>query len=291
MIKELPSNIKKNILSMQQNEITEYYVYRDIAKNLKNLDNKAILEEIANQEKSHYEFWVSQTKVTAKPSQLKRFKFKLLNFLFGFTFTLKLMEKGEDRAQDKYNAIVEYFPEGIKIAQEESAHEKELLNMLDEDRLNYVGSMVLGLNDALVELSGTLAGLTLAFSATPELIPISGLITGIAASLSMASSEYLSAKADGRSDAIKSAIYTGIAYIFTVIILILPYLLLTNTYISLGIMLSSVVLVIFFFNYYISVAKNLAFKRRFFEMVFISLGVAFVSFVIGHLVNTLFFTG
>ena len=49
--------------------------------------------------------------------------------------------------------------------------------------------------------------------------------TGIAATLSMASSEYLSSKSEGRPDALKSASYTGVAYLVTVALLILPYLL------------------------------------------------------------------
>ena len=38
--------------------------------------------------------------------------------------------------------------------------------MLDEERLRYIGSVVLGLNDALIELTGALAGLTLALQNT-----------------------------------------------------------------------------------------------------------------------------
>ena len=147
--------------------------------------------------------------------------------------------------------------------------------------------MVLGLNDALVELSGTLAGLTLAMRNT-RMIALSGLITGIAATLSMASSEFLSAKSEGRGDAFKSCVYTGVAYLITVALLILPYLLFDPGHYlyALGSMLAVVVLIILGFNYYIAVAKGLSFKRRFAEMAGISLGVAALSFVIGLLVKS-----
>ena len=105
----------------------------------------------------------------------------------------------------------------------EEEHEKALISILDEDRLKYIGSMVLGLNDALVELTGSLAGFTFAMQNT-KLIALSGLIIGISATFSMASSEFLSARSEGRKDAFKSCLYTGIAYIITVILLILPYL-------------------------------------------------------------------
>ena len=157
--------------------------------------------------------------------------------------------------------------------------------MIDEERLKYVGSVVLGLNDALVELTGALAGLTFALQ-NPRLVATAGFITGIAASLSMAASEYLSTKSEGEGkDPVKSCIYTGIAYVLTVLVLILPFLLLNNLYLSLSITLSSAILIIFIFTFYISVAKGLPFKKRFFEMALISIGVASLSFIIGLFVR------
>ncbi|MDD5195888.1 MAG: rubrerythrin family protein, partial [Candidatus Omnitrophica bacterium] len=106
--------------------------------------------------------------------------------------------------------------------------------------------------------------------------------TGIAASLSMAASEFLSTKSEGEGKSpIKASVYTGIAYVLTVTILILPYLLSDNLLISLSLMLVNAVIVIFAFTFYISVAKGLNFRKRFLEMVSISLGVAVLSFLIG----------
>jgi VIT1/CCC1 family predicted Fe2+/Mn2+ transporter len=145
---------------------------------------------------------------------------------------------------------------------------------------------VLGLNDALVELTGTLAGLTFALQNT-RLTALSGLITGIAASFSMGASEYLSNKADeGRpAEAFKSALYTWVAYLITVFALILPYLLFSNYFLSLALTLTIGVVVILVFNYYIAVAKDWPFWPRFLEMAAISLGVAGLSFVIGILLR------
>ena len=279
-MKQVPIEITNKIKKMQKGEITEYHIYTKISKRVKQKESKEILQTIANDELKHFNIWTEILNQKVKPNKFKVFLYTLINFFFGYTFTLKLMESGEEDAQDAYNEISEYYPIATDIMHDEDTHEKELLNMLNEERLNYVGSMVLGLNDALVELSGTLAGLTFALQNT-ALISLSGLITGIAASLSMAASEYLSSKSDNDPDALKSAIYTGIAYIVTVALLILPYLLIGNPYISLGIMLGTVVLIIFVFNYYISVAKNYNFKKRFLQMAMISLGVATLSFFIG----------
>jgi VIT1/CCC1 family predicted Fe2+/Mn2+ transporter len=134
-------------------------------------------------------------------------------------------------------------------------------------------------------LTGALAGLTFALQ-NPRLVATAGFITGIAASLSMAASEYLSTKSEaGVKNPLKACVYTGIAYVLTVLVLIAPFLLLKDLYLSLGITLSNAIIIIFIFTFYLSVAKDLPFKRRFFEMAAISLGIAALSFVIGLFVR------
>jgi VIT1/CCC1 family predicted Fe2+/Mn2+ transporter len=256
----IPKETRKQIIAMQRGEITEHFVYLNIAKRLKKSpENQKILLKIAAEEKAHYELWTHYLGTPGKPFVFKIIWFSIMNFFLGYTFTLKIMERGESNAKINYGEIGKYVPDAEKIALDEDEHEHELIQLLDEERLNYVGSMVLGLNDALVELTGALAGLTFAVQ-NSNYIVLSGLITGIAASFSMAASEFLSSKADGRPDALKSSVYTGIAYLVTVFLLILPYLLLgSQRFLALGIMLATVVLIIFFFNYYISVAKGLKF--------------------------------
>ena len=198
---------------------------------------------------------------------------------------MKLMEKGEEQAQVNYLEISEYIPEAEQIAKDEGKHENELVDLLDEEKLNYVGSIVLGLNDALVELTGSLAGLSFALQKT-NLIAAVGIITGIAASLSMGASEYLSTKAEGNTEtALKSSLYTGTAYIVTVLLLILPYFIFKNYLLALMTTLIIGVLIILFFNYYVSIAKDLPFKKRFLEMTFLSLGIAALSFGIGIIIR------
>lgn len=279
-----PDQIKL-IKQFQKNEITEYYIYSRLSRKIKNKKNAETLQKIGDDEMRHYMFWKEYSKTDVKPNWWKVFKFYWIARILGITFGIKLMEKGEEGAQEAYKKACVFIPEAKQIVEDENAHEKELIDMLEEKKLEYVGSIVLGLNDALVELTGTLAGLTFALQNT-RLIAIAGLITGIAASFSMAASEYLSTKSEGNGEnALSSSIYTGIAYIFTVIILILPYLLFTNYFICLGLTMAFAVLVILFFNYYISVAKDLDFKKRFWEMFIISMGVAAFTFGIGYLIR------
>lgn len=286
MEKRISAENIQMIRTMQQNEVTESATYRAIAARVKDTKNRQVLLHLADEEQAHYEIWKKYTAAEYRPQRLKVWWRTVLSVILGFTFVVKLMESGEESAQINYETLAEEVPESIAIREQEHAHEEQLLEMLDEERLQYVGSMVLGLNDALVELTGTLAGLSLALQNT-RLIALSGLITGISATLSMASSEFLSAKSEGRSDALKSCAYTGVAYVITVALLVLPYLLAPNDkyLIALGCMLAVVVLIIVVFNYYISVAKGLPFRRRFLEMAGISLGVAALSFVVGLLVK------
>lgn len=282
----LGAEAKAIINRMQKNEITEYFVYRAVAKTVKDDHNRGVLNQIADEEKKHAEIWRAISGTEQKPNRVKVAWFTFLARLLGFTFALKLMEKGETGAVGVYDALSAEVPEAKEIAADEEKHEQALLQILDEERLQYVGSMVLGLSDALVELTGTLAGLTFALQ-NNKLVALSGLITGISATLSMTSSEYLAARSEGHKNPLKSSLYTGFVYLFTVVCLVLPYLLLPkDAYVqSLATMIAIVVVIIFAFTYYISVAKDLPFTRRFAEMAGISLSVAAVSFVIGLLVK------
>lgn len=274
----------EKLIKFQRNEITESFVYHRLASIEKDPHNKVILENIAQDELRHYKMMQQFTNQAPSAKKMKVFFFYMVARIFGVTFGIKLMENGENAAQHKY-AEFEHLPDMKQIALEEDTHEKSLIEMLKEERLNYMGSIVLGLNDALVELTGALAGFTLALQDS-TLVALTGSITGIAAALSMASSEYLSTRMeDGGKHALKASFYTGMAYLFTVIILILPFLLLDNLFLALGITLFSAVVIIAVFNYYYSVVKGEKFSRRFFEMAGLSLSVAAVSFGIGYLLK------
>ena len=283
---ELKPKIKLQIQAYQRVEITEHHIYKRLAKRVKSPENARILEQIAEDELRHYHGWKKYSEQEVQPDWFKMWFYYLVSVLFGFTFGVKLMEMGEEAAQKNYEEIASIVPEAMQFKHEEDIHEEKLIAMLDEERLRYAGSVVLGLNDALVELTGALAGLTLALQ-NGKLIALSGLITGIAASMSMAASEYLSTRSE-KSDKhpVRAAIYTGIAYIVTVSLLVLPYLLSPETYIlDLIIALSTGVIIIAVFNYYISVAKGESFRERFAEMAILSLSVAAFSFGIGYLIR------
>ncbi|KAE9633147.1 rubrerythrin family protein [Defluviitalea raffinosedens] len=284
--KAISEETKQFILKLQQNEVTDRAIYLNLAKRVKKQSEKETLQRIAEEEGVHCEIWEKYTNKKLTPQKLKVWLYAAISFILGYTFAIKIMEKGEKDVQYIYSNLAQEVPEAEQILKDEEIHEQALIDLLDEERLQYVGSMVLGLNDALVELTGTLAGLSFALQDN-RLVALSGLITGISATLSMASSEYLSARSEGNTNALKPSLYTGIMYIFAVVLLVLPYLVLPSDQFvpALMIMLVIVVAIIFSFTYYISVAKDLPFKKRFLEMAVISLSVAALSFGVGILVK------
>jgi VIT1/CCC1 family predicted Fe2+/Mn2+ transporter len=274
----------KAAIKAQKEEINGHLMYKKLAQ--RNKENRELLSKIADEELKHYNILKKITKKDIKPNKIKIKLLSILELFFGITFVLKLMEKAENIAQQNYKELEKKYPEIKLLLDDEEKHEDELIKLINEDRLKYVGSIVLGMNDALVELTGTLTGFTFAMQ-NNKLISLGGLITGIAAALSMAASEYISTKTENNDkNPTLASIYTGIAYLITVILIILPFFFPINPYISLSITLVMGVLIIAIFTYYISVVQDLSFRKRFTNMVFISMGVALLSFFIGLLARS-----
>ena len=276
---------RQRLRAAQKNELTEHFIYRELARSTRDSANKKLLQDIAEDEKRHYDFWKQHSKEEVRPDRLKIWSYCFIARILGLTFGVKLMERGEKQAETAYALLAEGVPGAQDIAREEEEHEHALINLIDEERLHYIGSIVLGLNDALVELSGALSGLTLALQ-NSRLIAVVGLITGIAAAMSMAGSEYLSRRTEESDQKpVKSAVYTGLAYIVTVLLLIFPYFVFDNVFHSLALMIGIAISVIFAFTFYMSVAREISFRHRFLEMAAISLGIAALSFFIGFLIR------
>lgn len=285
----LTSKDLEKFIRFQRNEYTESIVYDRLASIEKDTSNSKVLRLISAEEKAHYYTLKKYTNTEVKPNRWRIAKYYWLARILGITFAIKLMESSENSAHQDYARYTE-CEDLQRLSREEEIHEEKLIGLINEERLEYMGSVVLGLNDALVEFTGALAGFTLALS-DHKLIALTGSITGIAAALSMASSEYLSTKSEGDKSKhpAKAAIYTGIAYIITVVALVAPFILISNVLIALGVMLAMALIIIALFNYYYSVARGESFRKRFMEMAVLSFSVAGISFLIGYALKT--FTG
>ncbi len=278
---QLPETDLRFITRFQKNEITEHHIYKNLARRVEGVKNRRIFAQISEDELRHYNVWKKFTGKDVEPDRFRIWLFSMIAMLFGFTFAVKIMEGGEQNAQMEYERVASMGSEIRGLIEDEEEHEQALIAVLDEERLQYTGSIVLGLNDALVELTGALAGLTFALQNT-QLVALTAMITGFAAALSMASSEYLSTKAEpGTKNPLKASIYTGVAYLIAVAVLIVPYLFLANIYLSLAFAFGGALVVIALFNFYVSVAKSVPFKNRFLEMAGLIVVVSGISFLAG----------
>ncbi len=280
------ADIRKIVTRFQRNEITEHILYKELSNIIKG-KNGDLLKNISDDELRHYGMWKEYTNIEIHPNKFKIFIYMMIAKIFGLTFVIKMLEENEELAQDVYLKIVKEFPKAKAIIKDEEKHEDILIGMIEEEKINYIGSMVLGLNDALVELTGALAGLTFALKNT-RLVGVAGFITGFSASLSMAASEYLSQKSEkGEKSPLKASVYTGLAYIATVLLLIFPYFIFQSYYYAISLTLVNGVFVVLVFTFFVSVVKGIPFIKLFFEMLFISMGVAVLSFFIGILTRKL----
>jgi|TARA_B100001540_G_scaffold49872_1_gene44939 VIT1/CCC1 family predicted Fe2+/Mn2+ transporter len=267
-------------------EATETEVYRRLARMQKDEVNRSILEGISLEEERHEAVIAGMTGEKVLPDMRKVRRQIMLARLFGFTFSVKMMESTEQDAAAEYREL------GLDdIADEEEAHEENMIGMLDEERLRYSGSVVLGMSDALVELTGALAGLTFALQSL-NLVALAGLVTGISASFSMGASEYLSSRAEKKSEsAVKAAFFTWISYLITVLMLVSPYLLFSSgspDFQGLEPHIQALVctfiiglLIVAVFNFYVSVVEGVSFRSRFIEMAAILGVVSLISYGIG----------
>jgi len=276
----------KRALRQQQNECNDHALYLALSRREKTAKNRAVFEKIDEEELGHYYFWkqITGRELTASGG-LIRFYLTVVT-LFGTSFALKLVERREKWAEAFYRSLFEAYPQAREIYAQERAHEFELIGMLEDRKLLYAGAVVLGMNDALVELTGTLSGIALAFDRTLA-VGITGAIMGVAASLSMAGSSYLEAREnpDEKIRAAVYALYTGGSYLLTTLLLVLPFFLLPQMTAALGAMFAGALLSIAAYNYYIAVAKEHPFWPRTLRMLAITFGVALISFAIGFAVH------
>jgi VIT1/CCC1 family predicted Fe2+/Mn2+ transporter len=285
-------------LEQARDELFAYRLYTALAERLPDGSSRAMLTELADQERSHVDFWVGVGGLREdrlRPSRLRHWLLVAASVVLGPAFTIRWLERGEDKAIQTYRALLEdgslnetQKRKVRKMLREEEEHEQLLESGVEDERRLYLGAAVLGLNDALVELTGGLTGLVSSIS-DPKLIGFAALVVGVAASMSMAASNFLSVDIGEESEirAGKAAAYTGTAYIIVVVGLVLPFFLISNRHIALGITWASAVAIIAAFSFYSSVMQSRSFWRRFGVMLMLGVGVAVISFWIGRALGSI----
>lgn len=267
-------------------EYRDYIIYTKLAAREKSPQFKKILEEFIVHERGDFEFWKKLAAQKEFHVGIVRILFyKFFRKIFGLTFTAKLLEGRERKTGKLYAAYVETVTDpALKkeirdIIAHESYHERQLINQVEERRLKFVSSIILGLNDGLIELTGALVGFSFALGEN-KLVALAGTITGVSAALSMAASAYMQARYEPGKNPKMSGFITGLSYIAVVALLVSPFFL-AEVVIALPAMAVLVFIILIIVSLYSSVLLERPFLRQLIEMFVFSVGVAIVAFLIG----------
>jgi VIT1/CCC1 family predicted Fe2+/Mn2+ transporter len=273
-----------------RNELFDSLLYEALSKHERNPRNKEILEELSRQEYMHYEFWSKFAgKIELEPRELFKLKFfLLLSRVLGRTFIIKFLERHETRAVEVYSQILGKEPLTeedrrtlARVIEDEKFHEGALSSQIDEFAVRHLGSIALGMSDAIIELSGVHAGF-LGYTSSSLYTGISGLIVGISASLSMAAAAYLQAKQERGKSPGKSAAVTGLMYMATVVLLTSPFFAGLPLLTALSISVALALVVLAGFTFYSTTILGSSFAREFLE----NSGVILLVVLVGYLFGT-----
>jgi len=279
--------LRKKLLKYQKNEITEHLVYLNLAKQAKG-NNAVILKKIADDELRHYHQFREYTGQDVRPDKVKVFFYSFVTVMLGLTFTLKMMENGEEAAEESYETVEDTYPQIQKIILDEVNHEHLLLAEVDDEHLNYLGSIALALNNSAQEFTGIAVGLTFALQ-NAKATGSTTLVSGLAATLAMMASEYLSQKTEKHDDAkgnpMKAALYAGGVYLGMVLMIVTPYFIFHSHIHAMLVTVAAVFMVMVIFSFFMSVVKDLKFGKVLAEGLAITVMVVIASYVIGILAS------
>lgn len=122
---ELDEKTRRDIVSFQRNEITEYHAYENLAKATKG-QNGEVLAKFGEDELRHSVEWRKYTGEDVSQARLTVLKYLLFSKVFGLTFVVKIMERGEKRAEEVYTRILRVLPDVKGILDDEFEHERAL---------------------------------------------------------------------------------------------------------------------------------------------------------------------
>lgn len=279
-----------------RDELFDSLLYKEMARRSRREENRKVLEEMSRQEYWHYRFW-SKYAGEVGLSALDRLRLRLyllMGRVLGTVFTIKFLEKHEGETIEEYKRI--YEERGVreedlkyleKIIRDEEEHEKYFISQIDEFAVRYLGSIALGMADAIIELTGVHAGF-IGFTASSIVTGIAGLIVGVSASMSMATAAYLQAKQELGKKPLVSALSTGAAYILTVATLTSPFFTDIGLFLAFTVSVFLALLILALFSYYSSVVFERAFLKDYLENVGLIFIIVLISYFFGEFVRSIF---
>jgi VIT1/CCC1 family predicted Fe2+/Mn2+ transporter len=271
-------------------EYSDYLMYRSLAKKVKEKDLADVLEHLAEREYKHYLFWKKYLKdKEPKVNSLRLHLVNLFRIIFGLTFAVRYLERHEEDVIKRYRTVAHLIPEQDRteyqeMLADEEHHEKEFSSRIESSTVRYISFIVLGLADALVEISGIHAGSLGIYNST-EIAGLAGIIAGAAASLAMASAAFAQAKQGFQGSAKLSALYTGVSYFITAVILASPYFMTKDMIEALGVSLLLAVIILVVTTYYGAVIRAQPFTKDFAEITLIMFGATATLYIFGYFIR------
>ncbi len=249
-----------------------------------------VLAQLSATENKHFEFWKRYAPgATPKLERLKLYWVLFLRRVLGLTFAARYLDRHESSVVKDYTGLAALIPQSDRAAfdemvADEREHEKAFEKRIESSAISYISFVVLGLADALVEITGIHAG-SLGIYARTEYAGLAGVVAGAAASLAMASAAFAQAKQGFQGSARMSALYTGVSYFITAIILATPYFLTRVMVYALASSLTLAVLILAATSYYSAVISDKPFKHDFIVILLIMLGVTVALYVFGYVIR------
>ena len=272
-------------------EWSDFTLYNRLSKTVsKDSPYAEVLEELSTTEHRHYEFWKKYVPgEEPKLAKLKLYWVLFLRRFLGLTFATRYLDRHESNVVKEYQGLERLIPEADKspyeaMVEDEREHEKAFAQKVESSAVRYISFVVLGLADALVEISGIHAG-SLGFYDRTEIAGLAGVIAGGAASLAMASAAFAQAKQGFKGSARLSAVYTGVSYFITAIFLATPYFLTSDMVVALGSSLAVAVVILAITTWYSIVIQQKPFMRDFVEILAILFAATIVLYVFGSVVR------
>ncbi len=272
-------------------EFTDYTLYERLSKTVRGGSPFAeALQHLSATEYKHYEFWRKYApKEEPKVDRVKVYWVLFLRRLFGLTFASRYLDRHESAVIKEYRELAGLVPVADKAAfdemvADEEDHEKAFAQKIESSAIRYISFVVLGLADALVEITGIHAG-SLGIYQLTRIAGLAGIVAGAAASMAMASAAFAQAKQGFQGSARLSAMYTGVSYFITAVILAAPYFIFEVQISALAVSLFLAMVIVTFITYYSTVISGKPFLRDFVEITAIMFTVTVVLYVFGSLIR------
>lgn len=284
---------RRDLIRYCEDEYTDHLVYQKLAARENNAERRETLLSLSRQEEAHYKFWKSL--LDGYEPRVRRLFLQmvvLMRYLFGVTFAVKFLERHEEQVIEEYRRVRPQVDgeAGTRLDQiiaDEEKHEDFFIGQINEGVVKYLGFIVLGLADAIIEITGVHAGF-LGVTSSTTMAGVAGLIVGFAAAISMATAAYLQAKQSTERNPITSALITGFSYILAVVFLALPYFLTGNMLLAFIVSLFMAMLLTAYFTFYSAVLFDRHFGKEFLESSALTIGTAIATYLFGEFLGRLF---